>query len=430
MKVIYETLENIRNNPFKSAVTFLSVGVGVGILIFALSISQLFNNLLEEKVAEDGQVFVVSNTELQSDGTYDRVRPAQLDMNAPEIVVAGVDGIELAETVGRTFWNEVYIDGKKYNLRNVVGSGPQYLDIMGLDLLAGEYMTENMVNKGAKQMWLSEEAAILLFGSTDAALGKQVQTPTNAGPGRREARTTPPVFTVAGVFANPDDLKLSAYGVADVLVPYSSMLPDGLDISRVSRFLANTFIVKVKNNDNAEGQIRSVLGAEYGDDLELNVWEGTLQEPSTILEETRQSVKLITTIINVLGFILLVSGAIGILSIMLVEIIAKNRDISLERALGASIPMIVQKYLAQALVLSAISGVIGIILAYFFAAPLASIVASIFDGFSTTDISHGVISLGAVAIGFISALIFGGVFGVLPLVTIVKRPIAEGIRDA
>jgi putative ABC transport system permease protein len=429
MQALMETINNIRKNPAKSLVTFLSVGVGVGILIFALSISQLFNDLLDEKLSNDGRVLVVSNSELQSDGSYERVRPGQFDLNAPDIVSMSVDGIDFAETITPSIWNEISANGKKYNLRNVVGSGPDYFSIMGLNLIAGEMMTETMLEKSEKVLWLTEQAAIVLFGSADQAIGEQIQSP-QLNVGRRESRTTPPLFTVAGVYEDVDELKRSAYGVADVLVPYNSMLPSTTNQNFINNFLASTFVIKVQGNDNAEAQIRSVLATEYGDDLTLNIWEGTSQRPSSLLSETRQSVELITTIINILGFILLVSGAIGILSIMLVEIISKNRDIALERALGASVVQIIQKYLAQSLMLSGISAVIGIGLAFFFSAPLAGMVATIFSGISPTEIDGSIVSASAIFIGVSAALVFGGVFGILPLSSIVRRPISEGIRDA
>jgi putative ABC transport system permease protein len=340
-----------------------------------------------------------------------------------------VDGIDFAETITPSIWNEISANGKKYNLRNVVGSGPDYFSIMGLNLIAGEMMTETMLEKSEKVLWLTEQAAIVLFGSADQAIGEQIQSP-QLNVGRRESRTTPPLFTVAGVYEDVDELKRSAYGVADVLVPYNSMLPSTTNQNFINNFLASTFVIKVQGNDNAEAQIRSVLATEYGDDLTLNIWEGTSQRPSSLLSETRQSVELITTIINILGFILLVSGAIGILSIMLVEIISKNRDIALERALGASVVQIIQKYLAQSLMLSGISAVIGIGLAFFFSAPLAGMVATIFSGISPTEIDGSIVSASAIFIGVSAALVFGGVFGILPLSSIVRRPISEGIRDA
>ncbi|TCS35692.1 ABC transporter permease [Reinekea marinisedimentorum] len=430
MQALFDTLESIRKNPFKSAVTFLSVGIGVGILIFALSISQYFSEMLEEKINQGGIVLTVSNTELQSDGSYDRIRPGEFDLNAYSITRASVSGAKSSAVVVTGVFDSLVSEGDKFTLRSAVGVSEEYLDVMGLELLNGLPMTAEDVTKGLKKMWLSEDAAVILYGSADAAIGKQVQTPTSRGPGRREAGTTIPLYTIEGVYKNPDELKREAYGIGDMFVPYTSMISSSVNSERLIGFYSSTFVLKVDGNDSAEGQIRDVIANEYGYDANVNVWEGTTDGPSTLLSETRESVRQVTLIINVLGFILLVSGAIGILSIMLVEIIGKNRDIAIERALGASIPRIVRKFLTQALILSGLSALIGIALAYFFAAPLAQTVTSVFEGFSASDVRGSIITPVAVLIGFASALVFGGLFGILPLHSLVKRPIAEGIRDA
>lgn len=432
MKLLIETLSNIRKHPFKSLLTFSSVGLGVGILIFALSLSLRFSQLLEDKINGAGQVLIVSNTELQADGTYDRVRPGELDANAAEIVYNSVDGISAAAIISPGLFSELGVDGKSYSIRNAIGSTEQYLELMDLELLAGIPMTANDVDKASKKMWLSESTAIILFGSADAAIGETVQPPANrfGPPGERDSRSEVIIYEVAGVYADADELRREAYGIADILVPYTAMLPSTGNASFMLDLLASTFAVKVTDNDNASAQIYDTLAQEYGLDISINIWEGTMQGPTDTLQDTRDTITQLSFLINLLGFILLISGTIGILSIMMVEIIGKNRDIALERALGASKPMIVQKFFMQAVLLSSISCVIGIVLAYVLASPMASVVLGVFDGIDLSDLSGSLIHPAAIAVGLGSAMIFGGMFGVLPLSTLLKHPIAEGLRDA
>ena len=432
MKIFVEALDNVQRHPVKSAVTFLSVGIGVGILIFALSLSIRFSQLLDEKINAEGQVLVVSNTELQADGSYDRVRPSQLDLNASSLVDVAVEGIEATAIVTSGRISQLAIDGEQYRVRNAVGSDEGYFDVMGLSLLAGNTMTDDDVNKGSKVMWLSESVASSLFGSAEGSIGQQIQVPSSdsrRGGEAQESRTSINIFNVAGVFKDPDELKREAYGIADILIPYTSMI-SGDNAQRMLDRVSGTFAIRVVNNPNIEAQIYDLLAQEYGLDLALNTWEGTIRQPSDLLSEVRNSITQISFIINLLGFILLVSGAIGILSIMMVEIIAKKKNIAIERALGASIPAIVRKFLLQSFVLSGLSAVIGIGLAYMLAMPMVEIVMSVFDGVDLTDLTSGLIHPMAILVGTVSALVFGGLFGVLPLIGIVKLPIAEGLRDA
>jgi len=113
MSAFLYTLENLKNNPVKSLVMFLSVGLGVGILIFALSISQLFNQILEEKVNAQGVVLTVSNTELQTDGSYDRIRPNQISLAVTDIIKNSVQGVKSATVIVNTPFNELTVNSNK-----------------------------------------------------------------------------------------------------------------------------------------------------------------------------------------------------------------------------------------------------------------------------------------------------------------------------
>jgi putative ABC transport system permease protein len=135
-------------------------------------------------------------------------------------------------------------------------------------------------------------------------------------------------------------------------------------------------------------------------------------------------------VVNLLGFILLVTGSIGILSIMLVEVLGKHRQIAIERALGASGQIVMREYFTRSLILSALSAAVGVALAIAFAGPLKSLVLPIFNGISAADLGSNVITPMAVGIGVASALIVGGVFGVFPVLPALRANIAEGMREA
>ena len=139
---------------------------------------------------------------------------------------------------------------------------------------------------------------------------------------------------------------------------------------------------------------------------------------------------IFTLVVNILGFVLLITGSIGILSIMLVEILARTKEISLERALGASKSTIIREYFARAITLSLLSSAIGIILSIIFARPLTQLLLPLFATMGITEATGGVLNPFAILIGTGVALVIGGVFGVFPVFTTLKTGIAEGIREA
>ncbi|NRB81392.1 MAG: ABC transporter permease [Saccharospirillaceae bacterium] len=430
MNVFIYTFENLKNNPIKAIIMFLSVGLGVAILIFALSISQLFNQLLDEKVNGQGIVLTVSNTQLQADGSYDRVRPLDITLDAADILKNSVEGAKHATVIVRNPFTELTVNSKKYNIRKMVGSTKVYFDVFGLSVIDGVLMSDADVTNSAKKMWISESTASILFGSTANAIGQKIEPPTfNFARRNQNSRVAPTIYTVAGVFKDPDELKRKVYSIADVVIPYTASLPSGDIATRILARIASTFVVSIENNPNADAQIRSAMALEYGDDIQLNVWEGDRSGPSVILQDIRDSVAVFTFVINLLGFILLISGTIGILSIMMVEILNKKREIAIERALGAAFSQIVSKFLMQSVILSGLSAVVGVVLVFVIATPLAATVLSVFDGLDSSDISGNIVQPMAILIGFLSALLFGGVLGVLPLFGFAKQSISEALRD-
>ena len=67
MKLISSSFSSIARSPLKSILTFVTVGIGVGVLIFALGMSSTFAALVDRQLAEQGFVVSYANAELSLD---------------------------------------------------------------------------------------------------------------------------------------------------------------------------------------------------------------------------------------------------------------------------------------------------------------------------------------------------------------------------
>ncbi len=148
-----------------------------------------------------------------------------------------------------------------------------------------------------------------------------------------------------------------------------------------------------------------------------------------MLEETRNSISTFSLVINLLGFVLLLTGSIGILSIMIVEVLGKNRDIAMERALGASKGSIVVEFFIRSLLMSLFSAAGGVAIAYLFAQPISRILWPIISTMGTQFSASSIITVRSLVIGLAATLGIGGVFGSIPVFSAFKAPIAESIRE-
>ena len=433
MRTLRSALTSITRSPLKSFITLSTVGLGVGVLIFALSISNAFSRLVSEQLEQEGLVVMVANVEIDEDGEMQRVRPPQFDGKVIDALRTGVSGAGAASPVAFTPWTEYVVGGNNYRFRSVVGVNEDYVDVMGLELIAGSFFTAEEVTAGAREALVSATLAEVLFGSPVEALGQVIRPPAPQGgqDGGNSRRFTPPTYTVRGVFADPSEIQRRAYGVGDMLVPVTSAFPSNINSSFLQGFLMSRIALRVQGSGLAtiESQVRGALAQQYGDDVSVEVWEGRPDGESAALEEARSTVATFSLVVNLLGFVLLVTGCIGILSIMLVEVLGRTREIALERAVGASRGAIAREFFARSLIMVSAAAVIGVALSLLLSGPLTELVVPIFRGTTQAELGGNVINLAAIAIGVGSAIGVGGLFGVLPVFSALRVPIAEGMRE-
>ncbi|MCY4377275.1 MAG: ABC transporter permease [Spirochaetaceae bacterium] len=439
MRTIRSVLTSLTRSPVKSTVTLSTVGLGVGVLIFALSISGAFNRLVSEQLEKEGLVVMVANVEIDEDGELQQVRPPQFDANVVDALRTGVSGAGAASPVAFVPWTEFVVGGQQYRFRSVVGVNEDYLDVMGLEVVAGSAFTAEDVAQGVREALVSETMAEVLFGSSVDALGQVIQppAPTQAQQGQGQGqggggrRFTPPTYTVRGGFGDPSEIQRRAYGVGDMIVPMTSAFPSNVNSARLQQFLSSRIALRVQGSGLAtiESQVRGALAQQYGDDVTAEVWEGRPDGGSAALEEARATVATFSLVVNLLGFVLLVTGCIGILSIMLVEVLGRTREIAVERAVGASRGVIAREFFARSLIMVSAAALIGVALSLLLSGPLTELVVPIFRGTTQAELGGSVISLAAIAIGVGSAIGVGGLFGVLPVFSALRVPIAEGMRE-
>lgn len=434
-KFISLFLRHWAKSPVKISLTILSVALGTGILILSFSVSALLQREVTDQLEKGGTVLYVQNGTVKSDGTIERIdgRP-EWDSQAPEKVRSDVAGVEQAVIVATVPFDEVQAAGKSWRVRSVIGSEPDYLDVFGLELVAGVPMTSSDVDSGTKKLWLSEEMATLMFGSAEAAVGQAVQPPGMLfarGPGGNDQRNLIQTYLVAGVYQTPNEVTRRSYGIGDAVFPYTSVLPGGGNAAVMKSFFASTFVVRAVgvNPDKLNASIRSSLAANYGDNVSVAVWEGSPRGASTYLQELRQAVDIFTVSVNVLGVVLLAISSLGIFSVMVVESLGRRKEISLERALGASQVLVLQEFWSWSVSLSLLGAVIGLVLAWALSGPVLGTLTPLVGEVSTQFSSAG-LDLGAVVAGLLLALGCGGILGLLPAFSAVKGTIADTLREA
>ncbi|MGL2993164.1 ABC transporter permease [Flavobacterium sp. TSSA_36] len=284
---------------------------------------------------------------------------------------------------------------------NIVPVSHEFIDIQGLEFEQGRFYTESEANSGASVIVLGDEVAASLFEGSDA-LGKTVRLY-----GKR--------FTVIGVLKKKgsgifDDDDTSAFIPVNFVRQLFGDNNDGL---------TNVIIFKPEKGvdmDAYKGEITQKLRAYRGlkageiDNFFINVFSGFTDFIDGIIGQ----MNVVGWIIS--GFSLLVGG-FGIANIMFVSVKERTNLIGIQKSLGAKNRFILFQFLFEAIILSLIGGVIGLLLVWIIAMVLTNALDFEF-----------VLGFGNILLGTSLAAFIGLLSGILPAISAANLDPVEAIR--
>jgi putative ABC transport system permease protein len=293
-------------------------------------------------------------------------------------------------------------DSKTVSDVNIVPVSHEFIDIQGLEFEEGRFYNESEANSGSTVIVLGDEIAKSLFENIDP-IGKNVRLY-----GKR--------FTVIGV------LKKQGAGLFGDSNDTSAFIP----VNFVRQLygdnntsLTNVIIFKPERGvdmDAYRGEIsqklRSYRGLKAGeiDNFFVNVFSGFTDFIDGIIGQ----MNVVGWIIS--GFSLLVGG-FGIANIMFVSVKERTNLIGIQKSLGAKNKFILFQFLFEAIILSVIGGIIGLLLVWIISVILTSALDFEF-----------VLGMGNILLGTGLAAIIGLISGILPAIAASKLDPVEAIR--
>jgi len=179
-----------------------------------------------------------------------------------------------------------------------------------------------------------------------------------------------------------------------VFVPYTT---GSLRITG-QRFLRNVTVAveDVSRIDESQADVHALLLARHG------VEDFQIRNMASVIDTVSETQNTLTILLGTVAAISLLVGGIGVMNIMLVSVTERTREIGIRMATGARMKNILQQFLIEALVVSAVGGLIGV------AVGLGS--AAIIERFGTA-VQY---SLTPVVLAFSCAFLTGLIFGYLP----------------
>ncbi|MFZ1500335.1 MAG: ABC transporter permease [Giesbergeria sp.] len=345
-------LRSIRRNLMRSFLTVLGIVIGVSAVITMVTVGNGATLAVQSQISGLGtNLLQVRPGQRMGPGSGGASAPAFKDTDA-EAIASQIGGVAAAAPESRSSGTLV-ANGRNWTSA-ITGSTNDWLTIGNWTLSSGRVFTEAELRAGAAVCLIGNTVQRELFGSSPA-LGEQL---------RVKQISCEVVGVLAskgqGAFGNDQDdmvfmpiktLQRRITGNTQVNTLLVSMA-DGSDAERVKTSLSQLLRERRKLADTDEDN--------------FNVLD-TKQLADTLSGTTR----IMTTLLGAVAAVSLLVGGIGIMNIMLVSVTERTREIGLRLAIGALEREVLLQFLIEAVVLAALGGLVGIVLA-----ALASVVLS------------------------------------------------------
>ena len=391
-------LKGIWSHRLRSFLTMLGVIIGIASIIAIVSTIKGTNEQIMQNLIGAGNNNVTVSLR-QGDSEY------WMDAGVPDNVITvtesqkeeirSLDSVADASFyVKRKYGAAITAGVNSLTGGSILGIDTHYLSTVGLVVFRGRPFVETDYSKFHKVALLDEKAAELLFPEKD--------------PVGRIVELSGEPFTVVGLVQKSDDFQQDyetynreEYGT--VLIPDADWpIIYNYDEPRdcVARAVTTE---KMSEMGRAVEQImkKSVAATSSGDDAVTYKAEDLLEKARNKQELANSTNSLLIWIAS----IALLVGGIGVMNIMLVSVTERTNEIGLKKALGARDNRILAQFLTEAVVLTSLGGVAGVI--------SGIILAEVISRAAGTPVA---ISIPAIILSVLFSMAIGVIFGFLPSV--------------
>ena len=338
-------LKALRANQLRSFLTTLGVIIGVAAVIAIVTLTQGVSVTLNQRLAGLGtNVLVIQsgsasrNGAFQGEGTAQTLTMSDVQALTPVPHVANISpviSVGAQAIYGNRNWNT-----------QVQGVSPSYQSLQNWQLARGTWFSTGD-QLGA--------APVAVTGQT---VVDNLFTPAGIDPIGQTIRVNNQLFRVVGTLQSKGS---SGFGNADdvIFVPSTAAqdrLKNSLYVDQIQiQVDSSTNVAQVQQNVTTTLEKQHHIAAGATDDFRV-------LNANQLLQTAQQTTTLLTALLVGIAAISLTVGGIGIMNIMLVSVTERIREIGIRMAVGARRSDIRNQFLIEAVVLSAVGGVIGILI--------------------------------------------------------------------
>jgi putative ABC transport system permease protein len=371
-------LKSLSVHRLRSTLTILGIVLGVASVIVMLAVGEAARFQAVQQIKDLGATNVIvrsvkpveDNKENQNEGIFTYGLTSADMERMRETVPTLVSVTPLREFRKELRYLERSLDGR------VVAVMPNFLEMNGLRLSQGRFLTELDNERFANVAVLAAETAEVLFPFDDP-IGRSVRVGEShyykvVGVTERRAPS-------AGIGGSLDTQDYNR----DVYIPFATdKVRFGKVVTyqrggtfQVERLEISQLTVAVDSMEHVR-QTAAILQGLL--DQFHSKKDTAITVPLELLEKAEQAQRIFTLVLGAIASVSLVVGGIGVMNIMLASVTERTREIGVRRALGAKRRDIAWQFLAETVALSSAGGILGVLVGIVF-----SLVVTRFFSFPT-----------------------------------------------
>jgi len=350
-------LDNVRSNKFRSFLTVLGIVIGVMAAIVVASIltgmRQSIISIIEEYGTNNIYAFHLTTGPRTTTDRAERLRKplTVADAEAIKTQASAVEDLAItAPNVGYTggpFDDNITYQGHNYRWGNTEGVTPNYANIVNITIREGRFVTESDEEQRRNVMVIGVNAADALFpGKQDGIVGTEV-------------RMGGYNFEIVGVL---EKRKAGFFGENEednaVLIPFRTAQKVAPGRGWI------LFVIQARSGQlmealtQSEDILRRRRNVKFGDpnNFDIKTADNFVKQFDSIFA----MIGLVAIAISSLGLLV---GGIGVMNIMLVSVTERTAEIGIRKALGARRRDITNQFLFEAMTLTFLGGMLGVVLA-------------------------------------------------------------------
>jgi len=393
-------LQAIRANKMRSLLTMLGIIIGVAAVIAVVSIVQGLDHVISTQFEGVGVTYIM---------VFPRQDLQDPDLAGREVTLTYEDGLAIMErATGLRYFNPIFVrgeatrSGSRRHPSMLLGVGPFHQEVSNHWVDRGRFFSDLDMQRSARVCMVGQEV-IDELEIEEPILGTDLIVGSSA-------------FTIVGIMEYQGEM-LGQNQDDFVLIPITT----ARDIYGIEAFKQLRLDFQAESPETvqmAKDQIKEILRVRHRiPEGVKNDFQVLLQEE--LLETTGAILGTITSVVAGIVSIALLVGGIGIMNIMLVSVTERTREIGVRKAVGARKSDILIQFLIEAVTISLVGGLIGVLVGW----GLGILGANAIPGFPPAFVP-----LWAIALAFGFAALVGVFFGTYPAAKAAALDPIEALR--